>query len=68
MQASFEAEAHGKAEALRSKKKLEKDISELVTALDTANRSRVEAEKTGKKYQLQIVEIQQVSLGDTTLN
>merc|ERR1711931_444952 len=37
MQASLEAEAKGKAEALRLKKKLEADIGELEIALDHAN-------------------------------
>lgn len=38
MQASLEAEAKGKAEALRMKKKLEADINELEIALDHANK------------------------------
>lgn len=40
MQASLEAEAKGKAEALRLKKKLEADINELEIALDHANKVR----------------------------
>ncbi|EDW28735.1 GL18785 [Drosophila persimilis] len=40
MQASLEAEAKGKAEALRMKKKLEADINELEIALDHANKPR----------------------------
>jgi len=59
MQASLEAEARGKAEALRSKKKLEQDINELEVALDTANRGRADAEKNIKKYQQQMRELQQ---------
>ena len=38
MQASLEAEAKGKAEALRMKKKLEQDINELEIALDHSNK------------------------------
>jgi myosin heavy chain 6/7 len=38
MQASLEAEANGKAEALRMKKKLEVDINELEIALDHSNK------------------------------
>jgi len=60
MQASLEAEARGKAEALRSKKKLEQDINELEVALDGANRGRADAEKNIKKLQQQITEVQQV--------
>lgn len=41
MQASLEAEAKGKAEALRMKKKLEADINELEIALDHANKVRL---------------------------
>lgn len=64
MQASLEAEARGKAEALRSKKKLEQDINELEVAVDTANRSKAESDKIIKKLQTQIQEIQlQVSSG-----
>lgn len=51
MQASLEAEAKGKAEALRIKKKLEQDINELEVALDQANRGKAELEKNVKKYQ-----------------
>jgi len=60
MQASLEAEARGKAEALRSKKKLEQDINELEVALDGANRGRADSEKNIKKLQQQIHEVQQV--------
>ena len=60
MQASFEAEARGKAEALKSKKKLESDINELEAALDGANRGRAEAEKNIKKLQVAVKDIQQV--------
>jgi myosin protein heavy chain len=60
MQASFEAEARGKGEALKGKKKLEADINELEVGLDGANRGRAEAEKNIKKLQQQVRDIQQV--------
>merc|ERR1712110_1040474 len=47
MQTALEQEAKGKAEALRMKKKLEADVSELETALEHAN---AETQKTIKKY------------------
>lgn len=59
MQASLEAEAKGKAEALRMKKKLESDINELEIALDHSNKANAEAQKNIKKYQLQLKEVQQ---------
>merc|ERR550534_1173882 len=49
MQASLEAEAKGKAEALRMKKKLESDINELEIALDHANKANAEAQKSIKR-------------------
>ena len=58
MQASLEAEARGKAESLRVKKKLETDINELEVALDGANRGRAESEQNTKRYQAQIRELQ----------
>jgi len=60
MQASFEAEARAKVEALKSKKKLEQDIVELESALDNANRGRAEADKVIKKLQQQIKDIEAV--------
>ncbi|XP_065558381.1 myosin heavy chain, muscle-like isoform X12 [Artemia franciscana] len=59
LQASLEAEAKGKAEALRMKKKLESDINELEIALDHANKANAEAQKNIKRYQLTIKETQQ---------
>uniref|UniRef100_A0A182R7P8 Myosin motor domain-containing protein n=1 Tax=Anopheles funestus TaxID=62324 RepID=A0A182R7P8_ANOFN len=46
MQASLEAEAKGKAEALRMKKKLEADINELEIALDHANKANARPRRT----------------------
>ena len=51
MQASLEAEARAKAEALRFKKKLESDINELEIALDHANKANAEAHKSINMYQ-----------------
>lgn len=58
MQASLEAEANGKTEALKMKKKLESDINELEIALDHANKSNAEAQKAIKRYIQQIKECQ----------
>ncbi|XP_053388294.1 myosin heavy chain, striated muscle-like isoform X5 [Mercenaria mercenaria] len=58
MNASLEAEAKGKAEALRIRKKLEQDINELEVALDGANRGRVDMEKNCKRLQEQGRELQ----------
>jgi len=58
MQASLEAEAKGKAEALRMKKKLESDINELEIALDHSNKANAEAQKSIKRYQQQLKDIQ----------
>ncbi|XP_038110371.1 myosin heavy chain, muscle isoform X14 [Culex quinquefasciatus] len=58
MQASLEAEAKGKAEALRMKKKLEADINELEIALDHANKANAEAQKNIKRYQQQMKDVQ----------
>jgi len=58
MQASLEAEAKGKAEALRMKKKLESDINELEIALDHANKANAEAQKSIKRHQQQLKETQ----------
>ena len=58
MQASLEAEARAKAEALRIKKKLEGDINEMEIALDHANKANAEAHKTIKRYQGQLREVE----------
>merc|ERR1712203_722227 len=49
----------GKAEAIRMKKKLEADVTELETALEHANAANVETQKTIKKYHQSIRESQQ---------
>lgn len=58
MQASLEAEAKGKAEALRMKKKLESDINELEIALDHSNKANVDLQKHVKKLQGDIKDLQ----------
>ncbi|XP_071512368.1 myosin heavy chain, muscle-like [Panulirus ornatus] len=51
MQASLEAEAKAKAEALRLKKKLESDINELEIALDHSSKAYADLQKSFKKLQ-----------------
>ncbi|XP_042857274.1 myosin heavy chain, muscle-like [Penaeus japonicus] len=58
MQASLEAEAKSKAEALRMKKKLESDISELEVALDQSNKANADIQKAVKKAQLELKDMQ----------
>merc|ERR1712203_247965 len=58
LQASLEAEARSKTEALRIKKKLESDINELEIALDHANKANSEAHKSIKRYQGQLREVE----------
>merc|ERR1719472_797052 len=58
MQASLEAEARAKAEALRIKKKLESDINELEIALDHSNKANSEAHKSIKRYQAQLRDVE----------
>jgi len=58
MQASLEAEAKSKAEALRMKKKLESDIGELEIALDHANKANADIQKQVKKAQAEMKDMQ----------
>uniref|UniRef100_F1KQ55 Myosin-3 n=1 Tax=Ascaris suum TaxID=6253 RepID=F1KQ55_ASCSU len=58
MQATLEVEIKAKNEALRIKKKLEQDINELEIALDHANKANADAQKTIKRYQEQVRELQ----------
>merc|ERR1711988_752418 len=53
-----ETESKGKAEALRMKKKLESDVSELETSLEHANAANQETQKAIKKYHQQIRDAQ----------
>ena len=58
MQASLEAEAKGKAEALRMKKKLESDINELEIALDHSNKANCDLQKHIKKLTMDLKDMQ----------
>lgn len=58
MQASLEAEAKSKAEALRMKKKLESDIGELEVAIDCSNKANADIQKSIKKAQLDLRDMQ----------
>jgi len=58
MQASLEAEAKGRAEAMRMKKKLETDINELEVSVERANIDTMESQKTIKRVQMELKELQ----------
>merc|ERR1712051_900574 len=58
MQVALETEAKGKAEALRMKKKLESDVSELETSLEHANAANQDTQKAIKRYHQNIREAQ----------
>merc|ERR1711902_38278 len=58
MQSALEQESKGKAEALRTKKKLESDVGELEVSLDHANAANVETQKVIKRYHQQIRDLQ----------
>lgn len=58
MQASLEAEAKSKAEALRLKKKLESDINELEIALDHSNKANADMQRHLKKMQAEMKDMQ----------
>merc|ERR1712036_4502 len=51
-------ESKGKAEALRMKKKLESDVTELEMSLEHANAANVETQKVIKRYHQQIRDLQ----------
>merc|ERR1711874_443748 len=57
MQASLEAEAKAKEEALRIKKKYEADINEMEIALDHANKAHAEAKKAMKRTHMQLSDV-----------
>merc|ERR1711997_196699 len=59
MQGALEQESKGKAEAIRMKKKLESDVTELEMSLEHANAGNQETQKNIKKYHQQIRESQQ---------
>merc|ERR1712020_375041 len=58
MQSALEVESKGKAEALRMKKKLESDVTELEMALDHVNAASIENQKVIKRYHQQIRDAQ----------
>merc|ERR1712117_34244 len=58
MQNALETESKGKAEALRMKKKLESDVTELEMSLEHANAANQETQKSIKKYLSQIRDAQ----------
>ena len=58
MQAAVEAEAKGKAEALRMKKKLEGDVLDLDCSLEHANAANAETQRTIKTYQTSLRDAQ----------
>ena len=58
MQASLEAEAKGKGESARQKKKLETQVNEIEIGLDHANRSNSELQKANKiLYDIKVLNI-----------
>merc|ERR1712156_1042695 len=57
MQASLEAEARAKEEALRIKKKYEADINEMEIALDHSNKAHAEAKKAMKRTHMQLGDV-----------
>merc|ERR1711936_1370064 len=54
MQLALESESKGKAEAVRMKKKLEADVSELEVSLEHANAANQETQKVIKGYHQRI--------------
>merc|ERR1712106_53481 len=57
MQASLEAEARAKEEALRIKKKYEADINEMEIALDHSSKAHAEAKKAMKRTHMQLGDV-----------
>ena len=57
MQASLEAETKSKVDAVKQKKKLEVDITEIEIALDHSNRQNADAQKTNTRLQTYIDEL-----------
>merc|ERR1719483_173042 len=57
MQASLEAEARAKEEALRIKKKYEADINEMEIAFDHSNKAHAEAKKAMKRTHMQLGDV-----------
>jgi len=59
MSTTLEVEQKSKAEALRLKKKLEAEISQLEIQIDHANKANAEGLKAIKRYQMQMGEVNQ---------
>ena len=51
MQASLDAETKGKADAIKQKKKLESDITNLEISLDHSNRTNTDLQKSNSRFQ-----------------
>ncbi|KAL9834898.1 myosin-7B [Geothlypis trichas] len=64
MQASLDAEARAKNEAVRLRKKMEGDLNEMEIQLNHANRQAAEFQKLGRQLQAQIKDLQ-MELDDT---
>ncbi|NWV24261.1 MYH7 protein, partial [Origma solitaria] len=64
MQASLDAEARAKNEAVRLRKKMEGDLNEMEIQLNHANRQAAEFQTLGRQLQAQIKELQ-IELDDT---
>ncbi|NXR58457.1 MYH7 protein, partial [Rhadina sibilatrix] len=64
MQASIDAEARAKNEAMRLRKKMEGDLNEMEMQLNHANRQATEFQKLSRQLQAQIKDLQ-VELDDT---
>ncbi|NXC58871.1 MYH7 protein, partial [Aleadryas rufinucha] len=64
MQASLDAEARAKNEAVRLRKKMEGDLNEMEIQLNHANRQAAEFQKLGRQLQAQIKDLQ-IELDDT---
>ncbi|NXO42904.1 MYH7 protein, partial [Locustella ochotensis] len=64
MQASIDAEARAKNEALRLRKKMEGDLNEMEIQLSHANRQATEFQKLSRQLQAQIKDLQ-IELDDT---
>ena len=58
LEASIDAEAKAKSEALRIKKTLENDINELEIAVDHANKANIDAQKAIKRHQNELKDVE----------
>ena len=57
MQASLDAEIKGRQDSMKTKKKLEQEISEMEAKLDQTQRLKSEADKNISRMQLQIQDL-----------